>query len=45
MHFILRGEVFVTNATGNYKYFALLPRSFFGESHLLFGMPSSYSYT
>ena len=45
VHFILRGEVFVTNATGNYKYFALLPRSFFGECHLLFGMPSSYSYT
>ena len=44
MHLVLKGRVVVSNSTGNYSYFHLPEGAWFGESYLLFGLPSSYSY-
>ena len=43
VHFIVRGRAVVSNSTGNYPYFKLPEGSWFGESYLLFGLPSSYA--
>jgi len=45
IYFILKGEVKVGNSTGEYEYFKLGPGNFFGDTSLMLGTKTTYSYT
>lgn len=41
--FIVGGEAYASNSTGRYTYFKLPEGSYFGDTHVLTGVPLSYS--
>ncbi|CAI2369324.1 unnamed protein product [Moneuplotes crassus] len=41
--FIVGGEAYASNTTGRYNYFQLPEGAYFGETHILIGLPLSYS--
>ena len=43
IYFILKGEVYFTNESGAFKYYKLQTGSYFGDTSVLFDIPSSYS--
>ena len=44
IYFITSGEAYAGNSTGRYVYFKLPDGAYFGDSHILAGLPLSYSY-
>lgn len=43
LYFIAKGEAYASNSKGTFVYFRLPAGSYFGDTHLLFGIPLSYS--
>ena len=41
--FVTKGEAYASNSTGKYIYFKFPAKSVFGETHVLSGIPYSYS--
>ena len=44
IYLILKGEVLVGNSTCEYEYFRLKPGQYFGDTSLMFGKLTTYSY-
>ena len=43
MFFVWKGMAYGSNASAKYQYFRFEERHYFGETHLLLGIPISYS--